>query len=167
VTGSDGNQTLAIPMGSSPPNFIVGIGGSAGALNAYKALFDALAPDTGMAFVIVSHIHPSAHSYLAKILARHTRMPVMLAANGMPIQANHVYVIPANADLTVEGYSFKVASPRSRRNNQVDLFLMSLAEVVGARAIGVILSGYESDGTEGCRHGGKQLRHQMLKLAEC
>ena len=152
MTGSDGNQTTGNPMGSSPPEFIVGIGGSAGALNAYKALFDALAPDTGMAFVIISHIHPAAHSYLAQIMARHTKMPVMLAANAMPIQANHVYVIPANADLTVEGYSFKVVSPRSRRNNQVDSLFTSLAEVMGARAIGIIFSGYEGDGTAGCQH---------------
>ncbi len=139
-------------MKSSLPNFIVGIGGSAGALNAYKALFEALAPDTGMAFVIISHIHPAAHSYLKQILARHTEMPALLAANAMPIRANHVYVIPANADLTVEGNSFKVVSPRSKRGNLVYLFFMSLAEAMGARAIGVVFSGYENDGTKGCQY---------------
>ena len=139
-------------MGTLHPNFIVGIGGSAGALNAYKALLEALPSNTGMAFIIVSHIHPAAHSYLSQILSRHTQMPVMLAATAMPIEANHVYVIPANADLTIESHAFKIDSPRMRRNNQIDLLFVSLAEAMGARAIGIVLSGYGGGGTEGCKH---------------
>ncbi len=131
---------------------IVGIGGSAGALNAYKALLNHLPADTGMAFVIISHMNPQAYSQLAQILARHTMMPVLVASSAMPIRANHVYVIPANADLAVEKYRFKVISPRSRRNAQIDLFFVSIAEVFGDRAIGVVLSGYDGDGTAGCRH---------------
>ena len=134
------------------PTFIVGIGGSAGGLNAYKALFDALPSNTGMAFVIVSHILPTASSQLAEILSRHTKMPVMVASTAMPIQANHVYVCPPNADLLVESGTFKVVSPRTGRNKQVDLFFTSIAEAMGARAIGIILSGYDGDGTEGCKH---------------
>ena len=139
-------------MGSLRPNFIVGIGGSAGGLNAYKALLDALPPDTGMAFVIVSHIVPTANSQLAQILSRHTKMKVMVASNAMPVLANYVYVIPPDADLLIDSYTFKVIFPRTRRNTQVDLFLTSLAEAMGARAIGIILSGYDGDGTEGCKH---------------
>jgi CRP/FNR family cyclic AMP-dependent transcriptional regulator len=139
-------------MGQLHPNFIIGIGGSAGALNAYKALLDALPSNTGMAFVIVSQIHPTANSQLAHILSGHTKMPVMVAAAAKPIRANHVYVVPPNADLLIESYTFKVASPRTRRNKQVDFFLISLAEAMGARAIGIILSGYDGDGTEGCKH---------------
>ena len=138
------------------PNFIVGIGGSAGALNAYKALLDALPPDTGMAFVIVSHIMPTANSQLAQILSKHTKMSVLVASKSMPIRVNHVYVIPPNADLLIENLSdrsaFKVVSPRTKRNEQVDLLFISLAEAIGARAIGIILSGYGDDGTEGCKH---------------
>src|ERR1700676_571291 len=130
------------------PNFIVGIGGSAGALNAYKALLDALPSNTGMAFVIISHIHPAADSQLAQILSSHTKMPVLVASTAMPIRANHVYVIPPKADLLIESYTFKVASPRTRRNKQVNFFLISLAEAMRARAVGIILSGYEGDGTE-------------------
>lgn len=136
----------------SIPTAIVGIGGSAGALNAYKALLDHLPAGTGLAFVIISHIHPEAYSQLAKILARHTKMPVLVASDAMPIGANHVYVIPANADLEAEKYQFKVISPRSRRNAQIDLFFASIADVFGDRAIGVILSGYDGDGTAGCKH---------------
>ena len=139
-------------MGQLHPNFIVGIGGSAGALNAYKALLDALPANTGMAFVIVSHIHPTANSQLADILSHHTKMPVTLASTAMPIRGNHVYVIPPNADLLIEGYTFKVVSPRTRMNEQIDFCFNSLAEAMGARAIGIILSGYDGDGTEGCKH---------------
>ncbi len=133
------------------PNYIVGIGGSAGALNAYKALFESLPSNTVMAFVVISHIHPEANSQLAKILSRYTTMPALLASTGMPIQANHIYVIPGNADLQIERGNFKVVSPRSRRNVQIDLFFSSLAEAMGEHAIGIILSGYHSDGSEGCR----------------
>jgi two-component system CheB/CheR fusion protein len=138
-------------MATLHPNFIVGIGGSAGGLNAYKALLDALPSHTGMTFVIVSHILPTAHSELAQILSGHTKMTVAVASTAMPIQANRVYVCPPNADLLIESHTFKVVSPRTRRNVQVDVFLTSLAEAMGTRAIGIILSGYDGDGTEGCK----------------
>ena len=141
------------------PELIVGIGGSAGALNAYKALLDALTSDTGMAFVIISHMNPTAHSQLAKILSRHTKMEVMVASMAMPILPDHVYIIPPDSDLFIENYRFKIISPRSGRNKQIDVFFASLAEAMGVRAIGIILSGYDGDGTEGCKqikaHGGK------------
>ena len=138
-------------MGFTRPNFIVGIGGSAGGLIAYKELLDALPSDTGMAFVIVSHILPTANSELALILTRHTSMPVSVALTAMPIEANHVYVCPPNADLLIKGNAFDVVIPRSRRNVQVDVFLSSLADAMGSNAIGIVLSGYDGDGAEGCR----------------
>ena len=134
------------------PSFIVGIGGSAGALDAYKALLDDVPLNTGMSFVIISHMNPAAHSWLAEILSRHTKMPVMVASMAMPIRRNHVYVIPPNADLLIEGYTFRVDSPRKNKGTQADVFLISLAEAMGARAVGIVLSGYGSDGTEGCKH---------------
>ena len=138
-------------MRTRRPNFIVGIGGSAGALNAYKALLDALPSRTGMAFVIISHMNPTASSQLAKILSRHTKMTVTVASMAMPIRANHVYVIPPDADLLIEDHAFKVVSPRSKRNVQVDLFLTSLAAAMEAQAIGIILSGMNGDGAAGCK----------------
>jgi chemotaxis response regulator CheB len=134
------------------PNFIVGIGGSAGGLNAYSALLDALPSNTGMTIVFIAHLMPNANSQLVQILSRHTKMPVTLAGNAMTIQANHVYVIPPNADLSIENHSFKVVTPRAQRNKQIDLFLTSLAEAMGPHAIGVILSGYDGDGSKGCKH---------------
>jgi len=115
-------------MKTSIPTCIVGIGGSAGALNAYKSLLDHLPANTGMAFVVISHMNPAAYSELALILARHTKMPALVASAAMPISSNHVYVIPANSDLEVEKYPFRVTSPRSRRNAQIDLFFASIAE---------------------------------------
>ncbi len=138
-------------MGTSRPTFIVGIGGSAGGLNAYRALLDALPSTTGMAFVIISHMNPEADSYLADLLSRRTRMPVKVAAHAMPIRADHAYVIPKNSDLFIENHAFKVVTPRGRRNNQIDLFLRSLAEAMGPNAIGVILTGYGGDGSDGCK----------------
>ncbi|MCO5937428.1 chemotaxis protein CheB [Mucilaginibacter sp. RB4R14] len=141
------------------PYLIVGIGGSAGALNAYKALLGAMPSKTGMAFVIVSHMSPTAHSQLAEILSGHTKMIVKVAAEAMPIEANNVYVIPPGADLLRENYTFKVMSPRSGSNKQIDLFFISLAVAMGNRAVGIVLSGYYHDGTDGCRqikaNGGK------------
>jgi two-component system CheB/CheR fusion protein len=134
------------------PELIVGIGGSAGALNAYRALLDALPPDTDMAFVIISHLLPTAHSQLAKILQRHTRMSVTVASDAMPILSNHVYVIPPNSDLTMSNYKLNVISPRIGRNKQIDIFFISLADAMGARSVGIIVSGYDGDGTEGCKH---------------
>jgi len=136
-------------MTTTRPSYIVGIGGSAGALDAYKALLASLTVDTGMAFVIIAHLMPDAFSQLALILSRCSTMPTVVGASGMPIQANHVYVIPANADLEVEQFTLKVNSPRSRRNAQVDLFFASLAAAMGAHAIGIVLSGYGGDGTLG------------------
>ena len=138
-------------MATSRPSFIVGIGGSAGGLRAYEALLDALPARMGMAYVFVCHMLPSANSVLAKILSKHTKMPVLVASAAMPIRKNHVYVIPPDSDLLIDGETFKIVSPRSKRNAQIDIFFMSLAEAWEARAIGIILSGYDGDGTEGCR----------------
>lgn len=133
------------------PSFIVGIGGSAGGLSAYQALLEALPPTTGMAFVVVAHILPTATSPLAEILSNHTSMRVAVASNAMIVQPDHVYVNPPNADLLLEGHAFKVVSPRTRSNVAIDLFFTSLAAAMGARAIGIVLSGYDGDGSEGCK----------------
>ena len=133
------------------PTFIVGIGGSAGALSAYKTLLGALSPKTGMAFVIISHMNPTASSQLALILSRHTKMPVTVAGQAMSIESNHVYVIPPNADLLIKRFKFKIISPRSSHKMQINSFFISLAEAMGACAVGIVLSGYNGDGTEGCK----------------
>ena len=133
------------------PNFVVGIGASAGGLSAFKSFFDALPPDTGMAFVVISHIHPAAHSELTEILSRHTKMTVVLAETGMKVQANEVYVIPGNADLLLEDRTLIVISPRNRRNTQINIFFSSVAVAMGPCAVGIVFSGYDGDGAAGCQ----------------
>ena len=158
-------EGFAVEIKALQPKLIVGIGGSAGALNAYKALLDAMPPKTGMAFVIISHMNPIAVSQLAKILSRYTKMNVVVASMAMPIYANNVYVIPSDSDLTIEKNKFKVVTPRSQRNRQIDIFFISLAEAMGERAVGIVFSGYDGDGTEGCKHikahGGKTFAQDM------
>ncbi len=155
----------AVKIKGLQPKLIVGIGGSAGALSAYKALLDAMPSNTGFAFVIISHMNPIAISQLAEILLRHTKMTVKEASMAMPILANHVYLIPPDSDLSIEKNNFKVISPRSQRNKQVDIFFASLAEAMGVRAIGIVLSGYDGDGTDGCKlikaNGGKTFAQDM------
>ena len=158
-------EAPAVDIKAIQPKLIVGIGGSAGALNAYKALLDNMPSKTGMAFVIISHMNPIAVSQLAKILSRYTKMNVEAASMAMPIYANNVYIIPSDSDLTIEKNKFKVVTPRSQRNRQIDIFFISLAEAMGERAVGIVFSGYDGDGTEGCKHikahGGKTFAQDM------
>ena len=155
----------AVDIKAIQPKLIVGIGGSAGALNAYKALLNVMPYKTGMAFVIISHMNPIAVSQLAKILSRYTKMNVVAASMDMPIYANNVYIIPSDSDLTIEKNKFKVVTPRSQRNRQIYIFFISLAEAMGERAVGIVFSGYDGDGTEGCKHikahGGKTFAQDM------
>jgi two-component system CheB/CheR fusion protein len=153
---ASGQSVAATPASTvtqeSPLSFnIVGIGASAGGIEALSQLLQALPVDTGMAFVIVQHLDPSHSSMLAEILGRRTSMAVVECADMTPIETNHVYVIPPGKDMTVTDGHLQLA-PRSAGRGQhrpIDLFFRSLAEREGFRAIGVILSGSSSDGTLG------------------
>jgi two-component system CheB/CheR fusion protein len=132
---------------------IVGVGASAGGLAAFIELLAAIPPDSGMAFVIVQHLDPSHTSILGEALARATAMEVTTAASGTVVEPNHVYVIPPNADIALEGNSLLLVQWEQSRKPHlaIDYFFRSLAEQRGAQAIGVVLSGSGSDGTEGLR----------------
>jgi len=130
---------------------VVGIGASAGGLEVFKLLLAGLPADAGLAIVFVQHLDQKHHSMLPEILARATAMPVGEAADGMRVEANHVYAMPANADLTVADGALKLV-PRTQTPGPhlpIDRFLRSIAEQCGSRAIGVILSGAGSDGAAG------------------
>ncbi|MEI2582593.1 chemotaxis protein CheB [Scytonema sp. PRP1] len=130
---------------------VVGIGGSAGGLEAFTQLLNYLPTNTGMAFVIIQHMPPKQESALSLILSRATRMPVHEVQDGMAVAPNQVYVIPPNAGMTIVQGVLKL-TPRSSTNRifmSVDTFLLSLAEERGNKAIGVILSGGDSDGARG------------------
>ncbi len=130
---------------------IVGIGSSAGGLEASTALLKALDGNLGMAYIFIPHLDPSRNSAFPEILARSTSMRVQEAQDGMQIKPNCVYVIPRNCDMSVADRTirlFEREQPRSV-NTTIDIFLRSLAADQGKNAIGIILSGTASDGAIG------------------
>jgi two-component system, chemotaxis family, CheB/CheR fusion protein len=130
---------------------IVGVGASAGGLEAFTRLVEQLPADTGMAFVLVQHLDPEHESKLPQLLGRATALPVLEVVNNTRVKANHIYVIPPNRTMTIERRTLKLL-PRQKTDKQyrsIDRFLESLATDQGPQAIGVILSGTASDGTLG------------------
>ena len=130
---------------------IVGVGASAGGLEAFTGLLKHLPVDTGMAFVLVQHLDPQHESALPQILTRATSMPVHEVTNNLAIKANHVYIIPPNTSLGIaRGFLILQPRPQTRApTRSIDSFFESLAQDQRERAIGVILSGTASDGTLG------------------
>ncbi|HKP29492.1 MAG TPA: chemotaxis protein CheB, partial [Gemmatimonadales bacterium] len=130
---------------------VVGIGASAGGLEAFTQVLTHLRSDTGMAFVLVQHLDPHHESRLAEILGRSTSMPIKEAKHGERVEPNHVYVIPPNASLSLaSGILHLVPRGDSRKPHlPIDYLFRSMAEDQGSRAIGVVLSGTGSDGTQG------------------
>ena len=136
---------------SVPP--IVGIGASAGGLEAFTQLLRALPQDTGMAFVLVQHLDASHESMLVKLLSGVTQMAVAEVKHGMQAQPNHMYVIPPNADIIMVNGALQLIRREAPagRHMPIDHFFRSLAQDQGARAIGVVLSGTAADGTLGLK----------------
>jgi len=132
---------------------IVGIGASAGGLEAFETFFKACPSDTGMAFVLVPHLSPDHQSLLAEILQRNTVMPVVQALDQIQVEANHVYIIPPNRDMAILNGVLQLSLPHAPHGLRlpIDGFLSSLADDQANRAIGIILSGTASDGTLGLR----------------
>ncbi|MEO7774097.1 MAG: chemotaxis protein CheB, partial [Steroidobacteraceae bacterium] len=129
---------------------IVAIGASAGGLEALSELLGALPPKSGMAYVIVQHLDPAHPSLLSELLGKKTAMPVKQIQDGMAIKAGHVYVIAPNTTLTINGERLHLAPrPGDRPHHPVDVLFGSLAEARGDMAIGVVLSGADSDGSLG------------------
>lgn len=144
------------PHAAAPPDLlfpVVGIGASAGGLEAYSQLLRYLPADTGMAYVLVQHLDPTHPSHLVELLTKVSRLPVVEAHHHQPIQPDHVYIIPPDALLTIDQGTLHL-QPRPEGRGlfmPVDAFLSSLAEERGRLAIGVILSGTGSDGTLGIK----------------
>ncbi|MGB3201205.1 MAG: chemotaxis protein CheB [Nodosilinea sp.] len=130
---------------------VVGIGASAGGLEAFTQLLSHLPADTGMAFVLLQHLDPSQRSLLSEIIARTTAMPVQEVVNNVAIAPNQVYVIPPNTAMTIVAGCLRL-QPRSHTRSMsrvIDGFFESLAQERGSKAIGVVLSGADADGTLG------------------
>lgn len=132
---------------------IVGLGASAGGLEAFEQFFRNVRPDSGFAFVLVQHLDPGHASILTEILQRCTAMPVVEAKDQMAVAANHVYVIPPNCEMTIFRGALHLSTPELPRGHRlpIDAFLRSLAEEQGEKAIGIVLSGTGTDGTLGLR----------------
>jgi two-component system CheB/CheR fusion protein len=133
------------------PSYIVGIGASAGGLDAIERFFDNVPQDTGMAFVIVQHLSPDFKSMMDELLARHTKLPIHLVENGMPIEADHVYLNSPKNEMIISGGRLLLSEQdrQQERTLPIDLFFRSLAQDCGPRAVAVVMSGGGSDGSRG------------------
>ena len=156
---NDGPATTAEPKELSEPQEsspalafpVVGVGASAGGLEAFRSLLKAVPADTGMAFVLVQHMDPKHESMLHRLLARDTSMPVRQVSDGMLLEPNCVYVIPPDREMSVHRGVLKLVarSTGTMRHMPIDAFLSALAGDQKSRAIGIVLSGIGSDGTKG------------------
>jgi two-component system CheB/CheR fusion protein len=151
-------------MGASDVKFlIVGIGASAGGIQALEGFFRGVKADCGMAFVIVTHLSPDRESQLHDIVSRYTDMPVAIAQDGARVEPGWVYVLPENALLSVEKRRLHVRKPNEfqRERKPIDIFFSALAKDQAEYAVGVVLSGGDGDGTLGIKaikeHGGLTL----------
>ncbi|HLK89149.1 MAG TPA: chemotaxis protein CheB [Polyangia bacterium] len=131
----------------------MGIGASAGGLEAIESFFDNLPKQTGLAFVIIQHLSPDFRSMMDELLARHTELPIKLVENGIPVEADHVYLIPPKNEMIIsEGRLLLSEQDRHQeRTLPIDIFFRSLAQDCGPRGVAVILSGGGSDGSRGIR----------------
>ena len=138
-------QQLSLP--------VVAIGASAGGLAAFTALLKALPSKSGMAFVLIQHLDPQHESALTTLLSRATSMPLVEVSDGMAVEPDHVYVIPPNKSMTIRAGTLRLG-PRSEVPGMqlpVDDFCIALAKEQGNAAVGVVLSGTGSDGTQGLK----------------
>ncbi|MGB0904509.1 MAG: chemotaxis protein CheB, partial [Mangrovicoccus sp.] len=151
--------------------YIIGVGASAGGLDAIKQLIGQAGPDFPHTFVIIQHISPDYKSLMPEILARDTKLTVSEVSDDMEVRPGHIYLIPPRSNVVIQGteddtsaelepeitgfsglkFSLVEPSPRPKLNLPIDLFFHSLAEAVGARSIAIILSGTGTDGSRGLR----------------
>ena len=132
---------------------VVGLGASAGGLDAFRRLLSVLPAGTGMALILIQHLDPTHASMMVDLLAGHTPLSVQQAADGMPLEPEHVYLIPPGAYLSIRAGALHLSQPRERHGARLpfDFFLRSLADELGERAICVILSGTGGDGSQGLK----------------
>src|SRR5580692_12629136 len=132
---------------------VVGVGASAGGLEAFKRLIRAVPENSGVAYILVQHMEPRHESLLVDILQKVTRIPVKEITNNIRVEPDHVYVIPTNKMLTANDGRLELSprGPKNEKNMPIDVFFASLAEVHQSRAIGVVLSGTATDGTLGLK----------------
>ena len=141
----------ALPSHASDQFLVVGIGASAGGLEACRKLFAAMPNKTGMAFIVIQHLDPNHPSMMVDLLAGHTRMAVRQAGDEMPIAPETIYVIPPGSYLSVKHGMLHLSQPTARHGSRLpfDYLLPTLAEAFGTRAVCIVLSGTGTDGSAG------------------
>ncbi len=150
-------KSKTLPQEESVPPasfYLVGLGASAGGIQALQRFFDTMPTTTGMAFVVVMHLSPHHESNLAQVIQAHTSLPVVQVTQSTPVEPNHVYVISPNTHLTLQDSRIELVEPQQATGKRlaVDLFFRTLAAVYGPRAVAVVLSGSDSDGAIGIKH---------------
>jgi two-component system CheB/CheR fusion protein len=152
-TQTANRSDIGLAVASKAKIEVVGIGASAGGIEALGQLFDAMPPDSGCAFVVVLHLDPKHESEMAHVLSARTAMTVVQIEDGMPIAANRVYVIAPDTDVKVSDGTLHVSKPTEPRGHRhpVDVLFRSLAIDQRERAIAVVLSGTGSNGTNGLK----------------
>jgi two-component system, chemotaxis family, CheB/CheR fusion protein len=145
-------QPSPIPKSTPKDPYVIGIGASAGGLQALDSLFDNV-PRDSVAYVIVQHLSPEHKGLLRDLLSRHTALQFREAEHNLPIEINNVYVLPAGKQLTIKNNRLQMVdrTPENVSYRTIDTFFKSLAEDKGKKAIGIILSGTGSDGTDGIK----------------
>ncbi len=133
------------------PRHVVGIGASAGGLEALEAFFGHMPADTGLAFVVIQHLSPDFKSLMNELLARHTGMPIHRVEDGMAVEPNAIYLIPPRKEMIIASGRLLLtdSDPSHSFSLPIDVFFRSLAQDLGRRAIGIVLSGTGTDGSRG------------------
>src|SRR3990170_1129849 len=133
--------------------WVVGVGASAGGLDAFKQLIKAIPKDSGMAFILVQHLDPNHESILVDLLKKNSLIPIQEITDNVHVEPNNIYVIPANKILTATDGVLRLNDRVSKihKSMSIDIFFTSLAEVHQSQAIGVVLSGTGTDGTLGLK----------------
>ena len=153
VTGRDAARRPVLKRSTSRPDFIVGIGGSAGGLEAFEQFFSHMPNNSGVGFVLVPHLDPTHKGMMVELLTRSTTMKVFEATEGAVVRANCIYIIPSNKDIIISNGALSLAefsTPRGMRH-PIDSFFYHLAKDQESRAIAILMSGMGSDGTLGVK----------------
>lgn len=166
-TSATKNTTKKVPLNKTGSTsvkedkfLIVGMGASAGGLEAFKEFFANMPQDPGMAFVLVQHLDPTHKSLMVDLLKKHTEMPVSEVKDRTAVKPNHIYIIPPNKDMAIYNGSLRLMTPIAARGfrKPIDYFFRSLAQDQTERAVGIILSGTGTEGTLSLKdikgHGG-------------
>ncbi len=154
---SSENETNSVRERSSPtrpdadPDFIVGVGASAGGLESLEKFFDNMPAVSGMAFVIIQHLSPDFKSMMDELLARHTDITIQRAEDGMAVLANNIYLLPPTKEMTIVEGCLRLTDkdPSQGLALPIDIFFSSLAQDCGDRSVAIVLSGTGSDGSRG------------------